>query len=304
MAEHEVAGGSYFTIPFPRVPELALVGRTRFARAYHGLAEHDHGTSLEVLSIGTGRQTFCVGDDEHTIRGGECIIFPAGVAHSTGGRPQGKAELRWIQIDLGSRKPFFGSRGHEALRDALALLRVQVARFGGDMWDTLSRLYDLVSEEPRPTRDSHAAALSLLFCHRLLESARASADARTGSLIAPALELMRARMRLHGVRIHHRVHTRSGHAAGGAFPADEARARRGPAPRHDAKRHGHRPRARLLVDAVLRDRVQATQSRDADAVARLGPVVARLVRPDGPPYDVPRHPCAARPQSRPGVARE
>ena len=55
MAEHDVAGGSYHTEPFNGVPDLTLIGKTRFAKAYHGLTDHDHGGSMEVLAIRKGR---------------------------------------------------------------------------------------------------------------------------------------------------------------------------------------------------------------------------------------------------------
>lgn len=100
-------------------PDLVLVGHYHNVRAADMLLEHRHADLMEICYLARGRQVYRVGGKDHALRAGEIFLTYPGEQHSTGGQPQERGELFWIQLRLPRRGPFL----HQPQRVARPLLR-------------------------------------------------------------------------------------------------------------------------------------------------------------------------------------
>ncbi len=83
---------------------VPMVGHYSFRRADAGLVEHRHEGILEICYLVKGRQTYCVNGGDYQLRGNDLFVTQADEAHSTGGRPQEKGELYWLQVRMEKRR--------------------------------------------------------------------------------------------------------------------------------------------------------------------------------------------------------
>ena len=73
-------------------------GYYRYNRVAPGLEVHKHEGTLEICFCMKGHQRYKVGKDSFELRGGDIFIVPPDTLHSTGGYPEDKGELYWIQL--------------------------------------------------------------------------------------------------------------------------------------------------------------------------------------------------------------
>ena len=100
---------------------LAMLGHYQNVQAQQMLLEHRHRDLMEICYLARGRQVYRVAGKDYALRAGEIFITFPGEQHSSGGKPQEKGELFWMQLRLPRRGRFLNLPAGEArgLVDAL-----------------------------------------------------------------------------------------------------------------------------------------------------------------------------------------
>ena len=89
--------------------ELQLLGRYRLGSAHPDLKTHTHGNVFEICLLAWGTQTYAIGNREYHLAGGDIFITHPNEVHSTGGQPEGRGALYWLQLKAPrSGKPYLG----------------------------------------------------------------------------------------------------------------------------------------------------------------------------------------------------
>lgn len=86
------------------IPRVEQFGHYRYATAKPGLETHFHADMIEICYCLDGVQQYIVEGHRHYLKGGDILIVPPSKAHDTGGMPEEKGELYWIQLKLLDRK--------------------------------------------------------------------------------------------------------------------------------------------------------------------------------------------------------
>ena len=94
---------------------VGTLGHYRNIRAADMLSEHHHGPMMEICYLRQGSQVYRVGGRDYLLRPGDIFVTYPGESHSTGGNPQERGELYWIQISLRGRGRFLNLSPREAL---------------------------------------------------------------------------------------------------------------------------------------------------------------------------------------------
>ena len=108
---------------------VPLLGHYDNVRADAMLATHRHEQAMEICYLARGRQVYRVRGRDYAMRAGEVFVTFPGEQHSTGGRPQEKGELFWIQVRLPRRGRFLTASLHEASPLLSALRRLPRRHF-------------------------------------------------------------------------------------------------------------------------------------------------------------------------------
>lgn len=135
------------------VVNVSRLGYYNHSRAQPGLSDHTHPVAIEICFLVTGRQTYVVGDKTYRLRGGDVFIAFPQERHSTGGHPQEKGILYWIQYTL--PKPgesFLGLPREQGQAVLDATLGIKQRHFRGDwtMKECLDQMTLLYHEDPSP----------------------------------------------------------------------------------------------------------------------------------------------------------
>lgn len=72
------------------------LGKVNQSQAIDPIAEHIHPDSFEIVSIVKGEQIYYVGDNNYTVKSGECFMTLPNELHSTGGYPEDKSTLYYL----------------------------------------------------------------------------------------------------------------------------------------------------------------------------------------------------------------
>lgn len=89
------------------LPEVPVLGMYRFRGAQPELAPHRHLGRIEICYLAEGQQVYHVGGRDFVLKRGDFFISMPDEVHGTGGHPQGRAMLHWLNIDL-ARRPLLG----------------------------------------------------------------------------------------------------------------------------------------------------------------------------------------------------
>ncbi|MCE5200151.1 MAG: AraC family transcriptional regulator [Armatimonadota bacterium] len=76
-----------------------LLGRYQYSHAMVGLAPHKH-EMMEIVYLARGMQTYEQAGERYVLRGNDIFISMPGEEHHTGGYPQEKGILYWLQVKL------------------------------------------------------------------------------------------------------------------------------------------------------------------------------------------------------------
>jgi len=119
---------------FGILQNLLVLGRYNNIAAGPGLPMHRHHNSLEICYLMRGRQTYCVDGKSHRLRGGDVFITFPDEVHSTGGSPQEKGVLYWMQLAMPDRgESFLGLPPRQATALVRALLETGNRHFRGSL---------------------------------------------------------------------------------------------------------------------------------------------------------------------------
>jgi len=134
------------------ISRVQQMGHYRYSAAKPGLENHFHQNSIEICYCIDGVQQYSVGSRIHYLRGGDILIIPANQTHSTGGMPEEKGELFWIQLQLGDRHGKLCHLPQE--KTNLLLKHLQNASnapfFGGlQLKELLMELFTLVKQDAK-----------------------------------------------------------------------------------------------------------------------------------------------------------
>jgi len=135
------------------VMNVSMLGYYNHSRAQPGLSEHEHPVAIEICFLVKGRQTYVVGNKTYHLRGGDVFIAFPQERHSTGGHPQEKGILYWIQYTL--PKPgasFLGlpPKQGQAVLDAALLIEKRHFRGDWKMKECLDQMTLLYQQDPSP----------------------------------------------------------------------------------------------------------------------------------------------------------
>jgi len=108
MRNHPILSQTYFFLEFEDIGFYGKLGLGRFqsAHAMVGLNPHKH-EMMEIVYLVKGMQTYAQGGERYMLRGNDIFITPPGEEHHTGGLPQEKSMIYWLQVKLPEKnEPF------------------------------------------------------------------------------------------------------------------------------------------------------------------------------------------------------
>lgn len=76
------------------------IGKVSYRKAHCPISQHTHENCIELVFMMKGCQTYQVEQEFYTIYGGEVFIAFQGEKHSTGEKPEEKAEFYYLILDL------------------------------------------------------------------------------------------------------------------------------------------------------------------------------------------------------------
>ena len=122
------------------VPGIRLFGHYASSKAAEPLRMHLHPGCMEICYIVRGNQTYHIEDAVYDLTGGDIFVTFPDELHGSGGDPQGKFELYWMQLEM-EKSDFLFYDGEHAQSMKSALLNTNTRHFKGD-----SRSYQLIKE--------------------------------------------------------------------------------------------------------------------------------------------------------------
>ncbi|MEX1119256.1 MAG: AraC family transcriptional regulator, partial [Terrimicrobiaceae bacterium] len=123
------------------------LGRYNHTAARSQLPEHMHAGGMEICYLIKGCQTYRVGGRDFRLRGGDIFVTFPDEVHGTGGMPEEKGALYWLQLRLPKKgESFLGLQISESRAMSEALLALPRRHFRGsramkDHLDTFTRLH-------------------------------------------------------------------------------------------------------------------------------------------------------------------
>jgi AraC-like DNA-binding protein len=156
---------------------LIELGRYNIASAKPALPVHSHRNALEICFLVRGRQTYRVGPDFFSLRGGDLFLTFPDETHSTGGLPEEKGILYWMLLAVPRRgHPFLGLPPSEAGVLIRALTGIGKRHFRGS-WkikEHLDAFTVLHHETKNPLRACAMANRAVAFLLEVIACGRAS----------------------------------------------------------------------------------------------------------------------------------
>ncbi|MCP4376858.1 MAG: AraC family transcriptional regulator [bacterium] len=169
-------------------PEVPAVGHYRYNSIHESLAEHSHGSLLEICYLVRGQQVYTVGDEEFTIKGGSVFMSFPREKHGTGLSPEGRGELYWIFVDSAwVNKQFLSLSPDDGKKFIEELLAIRPRAFTGGavLKKSLERIFTAYADQDDPFRMANVQNWTLRFLLDLMAIARKHAQA---TAISPLIQ--------------------------------------------------------------------------------------------------------------------
>lgn len=80
------------------IPEIVMLGRYDYSRAHAPLRAHRHQEIFEVCMLERGSQTYVADSTRYDLAGGDMFITKPRETHGTGGEPENKGRLYWMEF--------------------------------------------------------------------------------------------------------------------------------------------------------------------------------------------------------------
>ncbi len=179
------------------IPEIPMIGRYNYSHAHLGLQQHAHPRTMEICFLAKGMQLYRVGRRDYILSGGDLFVTFPGEQHSTGGTPEEKGMLYWIQVILpprGSR--FLNCTPADSRELSAQLLAIRHRHFKGApiLQTLLDEIIRTASSGPKPLH--RIAIISKLneFLLEVLECARRNPKSNVSPAITRALGAIDAKI--------------------------------------------------------------------------------------------------------------
>ncbi|HEX8372068.1 MAG TPA: helix-turn-helix domain-containing protein [Chthoniobacterales bacterium] len=172
------------------VRNVLRLGYYNYSRAQPGLSEHTHPGTIEICYLVKGRQTYVMGGTSYRLRGGDVFIALPQEQHSTGGLPEEKGALYWIQYTLpGAGETFLGlpREQGQAVLEGLFHLRQRHFRGTWRMKECLDEMMRLYHEPPSPLVTAALSNRATAFLLSVIEASQ-SAEPESKARLQPTLQ--------------------------------------------------------------------------------------------------------------------
>jgi len=141
-------------------PEIPLLGAYSLSAATKGLAEHAHPDTVEICYLKKGEQIYTIAGQDYLLKGNDVFITYPGEKHSTGGNPEGKGTLYWVQVKIPlPRNTFLGLTPAHARPLLLRLKHIPTRHFRGT--PKLQVLFENIISKHENARTDPLARLSI-----------------------------------------------------------------------------------------------------------------------------------------------
>ena len=137
------------------IREVVLFGRYNYNRAHPPLAAHRHENVFEICLLESGSQTYVVDAAVYECTGGDIIITKPGETHGTGGKPEQRGRLYWLQFSqVEDGRTFLGLTPQEskALMHQFLSLTSRHFRNGDGLAAAFQRIFSAYDEVDKPLR--------------------------------------------------------------------------------------------------------------------------------------------------------
>lgn len=182
-----------------QIGNLVFLGRLHYLRASTPLSVHLHPGTMEICYLAEGRQTYEVDGKSYRLRGGDVLITPPDVKHSTAGFPEERSTLYWLQISLDSPGGRFMDYAQEESAVLVKSLRnMKVRHFKGD--DELQRILERVFAaffSGDKFRNIRIRALITEFLIRIVELAGSPGGQKLSTEVVSVLALIHENINEH-----------------------------------------------------------------------------------------------------------
>jgi len=148
------------------IPEAVALGRYHYNRAHPPLGAHQHEGIFEICLLVRGSQTYVVDSSVYDLTGGDIFITKPGETHGTGGKPEHKGRLYWLQFrHVGAGRSFLGLTPQESktLMDQFLALPSHHFRNGDGLAATFEHILSAPADTDNPLRAVNVKNLLLRF---------------------------------------------------------------------------------------------------------------------------------------------
>lgn len=166
------------------------LGRYNYAKAMPPLRQHRHHRAVEICFLIKGRQAYRVGEELFLLRGGDIFLTFPDEVHSSGGTPEGKGILYWMELAMPNKgESLFGLPTHEGRALGRALLSLRRRHFRGScrMAELLDAMTLLFHQPNRALRSCEISNRAVALILEVIACERTSAAPRPIRRIDPAL---------------------------------------------------------------------------------------------------------------------
>lgn len=169
---------------------LLQLGRYNHSYAKSDLKEHQHRRAIEICYLAKGCQTYRVGGEFFSLRGGDVFVTFPDETHSTGGLPEEKGVLYWMILALPRKgESLLGLAEQEGRALLRSLLNLKLRHFRGssamkEHLDAFTRAY---FEKGDPLRSCVMANHAVAFLLEVAACARRPWEPRARGSLAPLL---------------------------------------------------------------------------------------------------------------------
>lgn len=170
------------------------LGRYNYTSARSGLREHRHRSAIEICVLVKGRQTYRVGGQFHSLRGGDVFVTFPDETHGTGGLPEEKGILYWMVLAMPEKgRPFLGLPDQEGAALVRALRGLGRRHFRGSpkMKEHLDAFTRLFHESGGAIRSCAMRNQAVAFLLEMIACERMPDAAKPARSLAPVLEHIR-----------------------------------------------------------------------------------------------------------------
>lgn len=141
-------------------PEIPLLGAYNLSAATKGLQEHSHPGTVEICYLVKGEQVYTIDGQDYLLKGNDVFVTYPGEEHGTGGNPEGKGMLYWMQIKVPPpQHTFLGLTCKEAKPLLKRLEKFSARHFRGSR--KLQLLFERIVEKYETARSDPLEKLSM-----------------------------------------------------------------------------------------------------------------------------------------------